>query len=185
MIVMADAKGQISGYIADPIPPGLVEQLTARGEVFLNFPPVAYEVENFIPREVEVEREIEVEIPQPDGGVVIETRIEKVTETQMISEMVTHYTLTPCDPMTDYVKDGGIHPRPALPEMPSLVAMYVGEEWEVADLPEGCTVTIDSTRHEITGTTFTLGADLPANYDVLVECWPYLPRHMKVEVNAA
>ncbi|MBC2806645.1 hypothetical protein C3Y94_026185 [Rhizobium ruizarguesonis] len=89
-----------------------------------------------------------------------------------------------CDVSLDYIKDGQITRRPAL-QVPESVTLRVGETFVVTGLPDPINVVVDGQVNEITGGSLELDADMPAEYRLFFDKWPYQAATLKVTVNEA
>jgi hypothetical protein len=88
-----------------------------------------------------------------------------------------------CDPMLDYINDGQITRRPAI-NVPATAQLTVGETFTLTGLPDPIEVILDGEVSELTGGTLELSADMPAEYTLVLEKWPYQTAILKVTVNA-
>jgi hypothetical protein len=88
-----------------------------------------------------------------------------------------------CDPMLDYIVDGQITRRPAM-DVPAAVELTVGETFTLAGLPDPIEVFLDDQVSELSGGTLELSADMPAEYRLILNKWPYQTAILKVTVNA-
>ncbi|AGC36066.1 hypothetical protein B7L88_gp022 [Rhizobium phage RHEph10] len=64
------------------------------------------------------------------------------------------------------------------------VTLNVGDTLVVNDLPDPVEVALDDEVTELTGGTLELSADMPAEYTLVLNKWPYQPATLKVTVNA-
>ncbi|MGO7308777.1 hypothetical protein ACCS91_33520 [Rhizobium ruizarguesonis] len=89
-----------------------------------------------------------------------------------------------CEIALDYIKDGQITRRPAL-QVPESVTLRVGETFVVTGLPDPINVVVDGQVNEITGGSLELDPDMPAEYTLFFDKWPYQAATLKVTVNEA
>lgn len=83
------------------------------------------------------------------------------------------------DPAREYVQDGEIVDRPALPAFDTLEILADGEDTATLSLPELMIVKIDGVEHGPTD-LIEIVSDMPATYAVLVEHFPYLPLNAEI-----
>lgn len=143
MIVVYDAKGEITHYVQDPVPAGLKAIHDANGDTYLDFPPVSYEVEEMLPDT----DEDGVTTPKPT--------------------MITHTDHVDGRPDTYYVVGTNLVLRPVL-DLPAEHTMGVGDE-VVISLPDPAYVAIDGVQHTITGGELELVGETPTEYYVHFE----------------
>ena len=81
------------------------------------------------------------------------------------------------DDAREYVTDGEITPRPAMP-----VTLVVAGLTAALTLPDPCSLIVQGARHEVIGGAAELVLELPGAYPVRVEAWPYLDYETVIEV---
>ena len=86
-----------------------------------------------------------------------------------------------------YVAEGEIVQRPEFLAPPAITTQVGAAPIKLLALPTGTTIKVDG---EIAGTVDTSGeleitADMPAEFDIGLSLWPYLPRSIKVIINEA
>ena len=95
---------------------------------------------------------------------------------------IKEYISAEVDHDAHYVQGGTLASRPAL-DLPDEIEVEVGAEIELMGLPAPCMVVIDSDVHQIEDPDLTLDADMPAEYSILIEKFPYQRKIIKVTVN--
>lgn len=83
-----------------------------------------------------------------------------------------------------HVVDGALALRPIL-DLPSNLALTVGDSYTFEALPDPCTVELDGETLEVTGGQVEITADMPATYELIFSAWPHLTHVTKVTINAA
>lgn len=76
-----------------------------------------------------------------------------------------------------------LRPRFTLPDTVTVLANGI-DEYTVTGLPAGTVVKVNGETHIIDG-DFIIASDMPAEYEMEFECWPYIPHTMKVLANAS
>lgn len=166
MLVEYNENGRIGHIVMDPVPEGVAETLTEKGIRFLNLPVLA------LP---------DIPAVHPISGEPI---LDEETGEQIWAPE--GYTQAQVDPVNDYVFDEAITPRPSFdaPDLVEIIANGVDEK-VVENLPENASLIIDGEPHALEGTTLTLSSDMPAEYTILVQKFPYFERTIKVIAHAA
>lgn len=78
------------------------------------------------------------------------------------------------DMFGDYVVAGAVVPRPTLPSFNKTSISLGGADTAIlTGLPDPCEVSINRTRHTVTGGTLELEADYPGTYRVEIRHFPY------------
>ena len=153
MIIGHDAKGEIVHIVFDPVPTGLAALMQANGETVVEIPPE----------------------PVYDG-----------TFDEAGNPGISEYISAEASHDTHYVLDGAIAARPAI-DLPSEITAEVGDEIELVGLPgspaDPCLVHIDGATHQVGDGELFLDADMPAEYSILIEKFPYQRKTIKVTIN--
>lgn len=200
MIVEYDEDGRIFHVISDPVPEHMVAFLTQEGRTFLNLPPTPWPAEPALDEEgnpVMVQATDEAGQPlfkpvlDPEGNQEFEevyNREEDIHEQRPLFEPVMVQAMesngmeyAACAIATDYVVDGAVVLRPVLdlPEELQIDADGV-DEARLENLPTPCRITVDGVEYTVEDGEFVMTAELPAEYVVVVDQWPYLPHTMRV-----
>ena len=150
-----ETSGRIFHIIDDPVPASIVEFLTDSGAVMLNLQPV--------PKSSQ-------QVENPATGEVV--------------DVVSEWAEPKVDIATDYVDltNLSICPRPNF-DLPNDVSLSVGEERRFYGLPTGINVTFDGLTETITDGVVEISAEMPAQYELTFDYFPYMPHTMKVRVN--
>lgn len=153
MIVTHHPSGEITTLYFDPVAPDLADLLSGSGTLFLDVPPTPVYDGTF----------------DDNGNPNIK---------EYISEEVEHDL--------HYVQGGMIASRPTL-NLPDEIEVEVGAEIELAGIPaapgDPCIVLIDQNIYQVEDSGLTLDADMPAEYSILIEKFPYQRKTIKVIVH--
>ncbi|QWY83361.1 hypothetical protein [Rhizobium phage RHph_X3_2] len=79
-----------------------------------------------------------------------------------------------------YVSEGSITQRPQF-DIPDELELAVGESKDYA-IPNPCKITFDGVEHVVTDGVLGIDGEMPAEYTLTLEQWPYLPHTLKVIV---
>lgn len=74
-----------------------------------------------------------------------------------------------------------IKKRPVV-EFPAEITLAIGDSYKIENLPDPLSLVIDSRRYEITGGELELEGEMPAEYFIYVDSFPYYPSRIKVVV---
>ncbi|MBX4911377.1 hypothetical protein HJA82_29125 [Rhizobium bangladeshense] len=161
MLIEYDNTGSIFHVIFDPVPNEVVEFMVENGHQFLSYS------QQFEP---------DVEMPWTDADGNPTTIMVQGPAIPFNPTSDTHYvdlTATPA----------AVVERPLM-ALDREVEMQVGDTLVLNDLPDPVEVVLDDQVTELTGGTLELSADMPAEYTLVLNKWPYQPATVKVTVNA-
>jgi cell division ATPase FtsA len=166
MIVEYDDDGRISHIIHDPVHESIVGTLHEMGRQFLDLATIPWPPQPVIDKATG-----EPMIDEDSGAIIVASQ---------------GYDSPSVDGESQYVLDGAIEPRPTFkaPELVEIVADDVDEK-VIENLPENATLLVDGEMHQLDGTTLTIASDMPAEYEIRIQKFPFIERTVKVIAHAA
>ncbi|MBA8881740.1 hypothetical protein [Phyllobacterium myrsinacearum] len=165
MIVQHTDEGFITNIMFDPVPDEIVQAMTNKNIKFINIKGTPLPPEQLL---------------HPiSGEMVVDELGEPIFQSPGLRDVI-------IDLSHDYVFDGAITPRPIF-EAPDIIHIKAdGVDMQVVEnLPEGATLIVDGKIHMLEGTSLTISSDMPAQYDILIQKFPYLDRTIRVVADAA
>ncbi|TKT78437.1 hypothetical protein [Aquamicrobium sp. LC103] len=117
-----------------------------------------------------------------DGEPIMLPAVRPVMVPVMISN---GFDFAKVDLLRDYVLDGAVTARPTLrvPETVEIVADGA-DEHVIEGLPDPCQALVDGEEMEITGGSLAISSDMPAEYVIRFDQWPFMPAETKVIARA-
>ncbi|MBD9544241.1 hypothetical protein IB276_32880 [Ensifer sp. ENS04] len=153
MIVTHSPSGEIASVYFDPVAVDLQGLLEVNGTLFLNVPPT----------------------PVYDGTFDSDGKPN-----------IQEYISASADHDLHYIHEGAVTSRPTL-DLPEDIQTTVGSEIALTGIPaspgDPCMILIDENVYHVEDANLTLDADMPAEYSILIEKFPYQRKTIKVTVN--
>lgn len=163
MIVEFNENGQIYHIISDPVSPEVIQN------VILNNPDRHLIVNPLRGPDLQI-RNADGEIVFDENGSPIMGPGNLIYQSYEIEDW--------------YVSDGQMVTRPVI-EVPSSVELKVGESMTIANLPNPCRIKVDGETITVEGGELELEGDMPAEYQIVIDHFPYKSATLKVTVYEA
>lgn len=186
MIVEYDQTGRISHVVFDPVPEGFVDLLNENGKTFLNLPPEPlpdlplFDEEGnqlFDTTYESVLDEDGAQIFADDGSEMV-----RVIKTPLMDTGRMAYADVDID--RDFVMNGMVLERPKI-DLPEEISLAVGETYTVKDLPDPARFFLDREQIQVEGGKLEIEGEMPAEYTIRFDQFPYVPLNVKVTVHEA
>ncbi|QIG69093.1 hypothetical protein EVB78_060 [Rhizobium phage RHph_N1_15] len=161
MLIAYDNTGSIFHVVFDPVPNEIMIAMIEEGQKFLSYS------QQFEP---------DIEIPWTDENGNPTTKWVQGAPIPFQPMPDTHYVDLTANP-------AAVAERPVM-AISQEVTLNVGDTLVINDLPDPVEVTLDDQASELTGGTLELLADMPAEYMLTLNKWPYQTTILKVTVNA-
>ncbi|MGV1754819.1 hypothetical protein [Agrobacterium sp. CG674] len=185
MIVEYTPEGRIMHVVLDPVPAAMFQILSDMGKTYLNVPPTKMpdellrdedgnQVFETISQAVVIDH-----VPQMDeqGNQQFEdVQVPSIKHGAMVSAQISL--------MTDYIEDGMVKARPVL-SIPEAVSLNVGQMGVVGGLPSPCRILVDGAEHILEDGELEIEGEMPAEYEIVFDQFPYMPATMKVTIHEA
>lgn len=182
MIVEYAPSGQIIHMVSDPVPLGLIAVLRENGRPFIEVSPMrlpdiqATDMDGNLLFDT-----IQQAVIDESGAAVVDEAGAPVTKTVEIPVMLTgrlqHVNVSFED---NYVDNGSLVIRPSV-DLPAEVRLAIGETTSIA-LPKPCRILIDGEPAMVEEGVLELEGEMPAEYTIQVDHFPFKPATMKVIV---
>lgn len=183
MIVEYDKAGRITHLVFDPVPEGLANIMDKNGATFLDLPPIPLPDlpvldESGNPR---FETTYDQIFDEHNNAVLSEdgSPLVQVIETPVMQTGRFEYASV--DINSDFVSEGAVHPRPGI-DIPESIRLRVGETITVPGLPVPATVYVDRNQYVVEDGVLEIEGEMPAEYTIRFDTFPYLTADMKVTV---
>lgn len=186
MIVEHTPEGRITHIVFDPVHPDVLTHVKGEGRTFLDLAPIKLPDEPLLDENGNQQMERHVEpLFDEDGSPLLNDAGEALYQVTMTPVFLTN-RIKPVEVslFDDYVVGGEIAKRPSI-ALPDLVELTVGQAKTIADLPRPCAIRVDGEAMTIEDGALTLEGDMPAEYEIAFDQWPYKPATVKVIISEA
>lgn len=168
--------------VFDPVPPGLVPVLVENGRPFIEVPPKPLpDIQATDENGTFLFETVEQTVVDDNGVPVLDDAGEPVVKLVEVPLMLTGRVESVKVSFEDnYVDQGALALRPSV-NLPTEVRLGIGETYSV-ELPKPCRVLVDGEPLTIEEGVLELQGEMPAEYSIQVDHFPFKPATMKVIV---
>ncbi|WLR91013.1 hypothetical protein [Shinella zoogloeoides] len=111
--------------------------------------------------------------------------LERVLTDNGQNFLFTHQEIGPSIYDDYFVSDGALTRRPDFPIPHAEISLGVGEGIALEGLPQPCRIFVEGAEIVVNDGELTIESDMPAEYEILFDQWPFKPATVKVTINEA